>query len=268
MDMFDFHTHAFVDSLAERAMSQLADTSDIVPCTDGTVKGLIRTMDKNNIRRAMLLPIATKPSQQRVINDWAASVMNDRLFCCGTVHPDAEDALDEIERIKELGLYGVKFHSEYQLFEPDEEKMLPIYRKIAECGLFAVFHGGWEAFSRDYIRATPERLANAAKAVPELTIIAAHLGGMKLWDDVEKFLAGKFENVYLDTGVIARAIGSGQLLRIIKTHGVDKILFASDCPWDDPANEAAMIRELPLSQEEKEMIFSKNAEHLLSLRQK
>ena len=89
--MFDFHTHAFVDSLAERAMSQLADTSDVVPCTDGTVKGLIRTMDKNNIRRAMLLPIATKPSQQRVINDWAASVMNDRLFCCGTVHPDAED---------------------------------------------------------------------------------------------------------------------------------------------------------------------------------
>ena len=40
MEYFDFHTHAFVDSLAERAVGALADTSGIAPATDGTLADL------------------------------------------------------------------------------------------------------------------------------------------------------------------------------------------------------------------------------------
>lgn len=266
MNIFDFHTHAFTDSLAERAMDSLVRTSGISPATDGTLGGLIKVMDRCGITKAMLLPVATKPSQQRTINNWAAEIMNGRIFCCGTIHPDAEDALAEIERIKKLGLYGVKFHSEYQLFDPDEERMLPIYRKISECGLFVVFHGGWDPFSKERIRATPERMARAAKSVPELTFMFAHLGGMNLWDDVEKFVAGKLGNVLLDVSVIAQYdMDQEQLLRIIRNHGADRILFGSDCPWDDPANEISMINALPLSDREKEQIFFRNAERLLSI---
>ena len=101
---------------------------------------------ENGIEKAMLLPVATKPSQQATINNWAASVMGGGLYCCGTVHPDAEDALDEVERIKALGLCGVKFHSEYQQFCPHEERMFRIYEKIAQLGLLAVFHGGWDPY--------------------------------------------------------------------------------------------------------------------------
>ena len=92
MHYFDFHTHAFTDSLAERAISGLADTSGITPATDGTVSGLRKKMAENGIERAMLLPVATKPSQQTVINNWAAEIMGDGLYCCGSVYPDAEDA--------------------------------------------------------------------------------------------------------------------------------------------------------------------------------
>jgi predicted TIM-barrel fold metal-dependent hydrolase len=46
-------------------------------------------------------------------------------------------------------------------------------------------------------------------------------------------------------------------------QGADKVLFGSDCPWDDPANEIAMINRLPLTDEEKELIFYRNAERLL-----
>ena len=69
MKYFDFHTHAFTDKLAERAMAGLADTSGIVPATDGTLSGLKRLMEKRGVDRAMLLPIATKPSQQTDINN-------------------------------------------------------------------------------------------------------------------------------------------------------------------------------------------------------
>lgn len=262
---FDFHTHAFADSIAERALSGLEETSGIKPATDGTVSGLRKKMKENGIDRALVLPVATKPSQQTTINNWASSIMGDGLYCCGSVHPDAEDAVQEVERIKSLGLYGVKFHSEYQHFRPDDERMFPVYEKIAELGLIAVFHGGWDPFSEDEIRATPRRFARLAETFPKLTISAAHLGGLTLWDDVEEHLAGRFDNLYMDVGVVYRYIRPGQLLRIIRKQGADKVLFGSDCPWDEPANEIAMIEGLPLTDEEKEMIFHKNAERLLGL---
>lgn len=263
MEIFDFHSHAFTDSLAQRAVGGLSVTSGISPATDGTLSGLVRHMDECGVSKAMVLPVATKPSQQTTINNWAAEIISDRIFCCGTIHPDSEDALNEIERIASLGLYGVKFHSEYQLFLPDEERMMPIYRKIAECGLIAVFHGGWDPFGTDDVRATPERMARAAAAVPELTFVTAHLGGVKHPEDSLRYLAGKCPNVYLDCAVTARYLSDEQILALIRAHGADKVLFGSDCPWDSPANEIAMINRLPLSDEERSLIFCKNAEKLL-----
>ncbi len=267
MRYFDFHAHAFADSIAERAVSGLADTSSIKPATDGTVKGLRKLMQEKGISEAMLLPIATKPSQQTTINNWAAEIMGDGIYCCGTVHPDAEDAVSETERIKSLGLYGLKFHSEYQFFRPDDEKMFPIYRKAQELGLMVVFHGGWDPYGKGEILASPESFAAIAEKFPDLTIVAAHLGGMRLFDRVEDCLAGRFENLYFDTGVIARYIGEftddEQVFRIIKKQGAEKILFGSDCPWDSPENEIAMINRIPLTENEKEQIFFRNAENLL-----
>lgn len=264
MEYFDFHVHAFTDSLAQRAVGALSETSGIAPATDGTVKCLRTLMEKNNISKAMLLPVATKPSQQTTINNWASEVMGGGIYCCGSVHPDAEDAVRDIRRIKSLGLSGVKFHSEYQYFLPDEERMFPLYEAIAKEGLIAVFHGGWDPFGDSDIRATPERFAVAARKFPELKIVAAHLGAMNLWDDVEKHLAGKFDNVFFDVSVIARYLTDySQVERIIKAHGADKILFGSDCPWDTPENEIAMINSLNLSEAEKELIFFRNAERLL-----
>ena len=265
MRYFDFHTHAFTDALAERAVSGLADTSGITPATDGTIAGLRKKMAENGIDRALLLPVATKPSQQTTINNWAAEIMGDGLYCCGTVHPDSEDAVREVERIKSLGLCGVKFHSEYQKFSPHEERMFPIYEKITELGLIAVFHGGWDPYSEDIVRATPQSFAALAEAFPHLTIVAAHLGGLGMWDDVERYTAGKYENLWFDVGVISRYIEDEQLLRIIRMQGADKVLFGSDCPWDDPANEIAMINRLSLTEKEKELIFCKNAEKLLKI---
>lgn len=265
MYYFDFHTHAFVDKIAERAISSLADTSGIVPETNGTVSGLIKKCDEWGIEKVMILPIATKPSQQSSINNWAAEIMNDRIYCYGTVHPDAPDALEELENIKKIGLFGVKLHCEYQLFYPDDEKMFSIYEKCAELNLPVVFHGGYDPLSPELIRGTPERFANIARAFPDLTIIVAHLGGDRMWDDVEKYLAGKFDNVYFDIAVIADDISDEQAEKIIKMHGADRILFGSDAPWDNPLDEVNLINRISLTDEERELIFCKNAEKLVEI---
>lgn len=267
MKYFDFHTHAFTDLLAERAMKGLSETSSIIPATDGTLHGLKNILEKNDIDGAMILPIATKPAQQYTINNWAAEITGDGIFCCGSVHPGAEDKIQEIRRIKELGLCGVKFHSEYQFFRPDEERMFPIYEEMERLGLIAVFHGGWDPYGQGEIKASAKSFSVIAGEFPNLKIVAAHMGGIRQWDDVERYLAGKFNNIWFDTGVVSKYIDDDKMLGIIRRHGAERVLFGSDCPWDDPENEIALIDRLPLTEHERELIFHKNAESLIGLKE-
>jgi len=263
--IIDFHTHAFTDSIAEKALTKLSATSGIKPYNNGTIDGLTEFMNQENIDKSVILPVATKPSQQTSINNWASGINNDRIIAFGTLYPFADDILENAEKIKSLGLHGVKFHCEYQTFYPDDPKMYPVYQKLAELGLPVIFHGGWDPLSTDIIYGTPERFSKAIADNPNLTFIIAHLGGMKMWNDVEKYLAGKFDNLYLDTSCLSRYINPDTLYNIIRLHTPDKILFGSDAPWDKPSSIAEMINSLPLSCSEKEKIFSINAKKLLDI---
>ena len=159
--LIDFHTHAFPDKLASRAMSKLSyESGGLIPQTDGTLNSLKREMTKDGVDMSVVLCIATNPTQQHNVNNFAIAVNDSPAFTAfGSVHPDAPDALDELERIKEAGLKGIKLHPEYQKFFVDDEKMKPIYRKISDLGLITSFHAGMDqAFTPPY-HCTPERLA-------------------------------------------------------------------------------------------------------------
>lgn len=265
----DFHVHAFTDSIAKRAMESLqaaGSSSGLKAHTDGTTGDLEKLLKSRDISHAVLLPIATKPSQQTNINNWAAEVTKQGFFYCyGTVHPDAENRMEELERIKSLGLYGVKLHPDYQNFFVDDEKLIPVYKKCAELGLPVMIHSGFDPVSPDVCHCKPENAAKVLDLVPEATMIFAHAGAMCRWDEVETYLAGRQGSVYFDVSVVANYIKPDQLLRIIRKHGADRILFGSDSPWDDPENEKQMIKNLPLSDEEKDMIFYKNALKILKI---
>lgn len=263
--IIDFHTHAFTDSIAEKAVSSLSKTSGISPLTDGTVTGLIDFMNGEGVDKSVILPVATKPSQQATINNWASSISDEHIISFGTLFPFSENILDEAERIKSLGLKGIKFHCEYQKFFPDDSAMFPVYQKLAELNLPVIFHGGWDPLSTDIIYGTPERFAKAVSDNPNLTFIIAHLGGMKMWDDVEKYLAGKFDNLYFDTSCLSRYISPEVFYKIIKIHTPEKILFGSDSPWDKPSDIMKMIDSSELSDCEKQKILCLNAKKLLNI---
>ena len=89
------------------------------------------------------------------------------------------------------------------------------------------------------------------------------MGGIKCADEVEDRLAGRYENLYFDTGVVANYISDEKFLSIAQKQGADKILFGSDCPWDHPENEIVLINRMPFTDEERELIFHKNAEKLV-----
>ena len=262
--IIDFHTHAFADALAPRAIASLSAASGgLTPSTDGTVSGLIRSMDENGIQYAVLLNIATKPKQQTRINDWAASLCSERITAFGSIHPDAPDVMEELEHIRSLGLKGVKLHPEYQNFEVDEPRMFPIYRKIASLGLITVFHAGQDIGFMPPAKASPDKMACALKAFDGAPVVAAHFGGYIMWDDVLETLCGL--PLYFDTSFCFGRIQHPLAQAIVEKHTPNRILFGTDLPWSDARTEKRLVDSLDLSDADKEKILYKNAAALLRL---
>lgn len=262
----DFHTHAFADVIAERAINRLLSvSSELKNFTDGTAKNLSDKLHEWNVDIGVLLPIATKASQQDIINSWAAETQKNysNIVCFGSVFPFADDAVSQLEKIKATGLHGIKLHPDYQDFFMDDEKVFPVYEKCEELSIPVIFHAGFDPLSPDLIHCTPQMALKVHKKFPEMTMILAHLGGMRLFDEVENLLAG--EGIYFDTAYIKGEISDEQLTRIIRKNGADRILLGSDCPWNPPTYEIEIIKRLPLTQNEKDLIMYKNALRLLKL---
>ena len=263
--VIDFHIHAFADEIAERAINTLINIIDIPHYTNGTINDTRRLLVEQGIDYGVLLPIATKPTQQYKINTWAAEQAGDRIIPFGTVHPYALDVVDELYRIKALGLKGVKLHPDYQGVFLFEEKMNPIYKHCEELELPLIIHMGHDPVSCKERHAMPYHLLAINDTFPRLKIIGAHLGGMYAWKEVLFYLCGR-DNIWFDTSyLVDEGIDAKMMTTIIKKHGVEKILFGSDCPWHTPQMEREFIETLPLSASEKEQIYWKNAVELLEL---
>ncbi|MDR1067325.1 MAG: amidohydrolase family protein [Clostridiales bacterium] len=260
--MTDFHTHIFPDELASHARKSLearmlGAKMVILP----TIENTLELERQNGIDRIVTLSIATKPSQQRNVNDFAASVNGGPIMAFGSVHPKAPDAFEELERVKDLGLKGIKLHPFYQDFRVDDETFFPFYEKISSLGLITVFHAGLEFIMPNVEFIQPEALAKALKYFDGAPVIAAHLGGFLSWDEVERYLVG--ENVYFDTAYIAGRLPAEQALRIIRSHGANRVLFGTDMPWSSPAAEREFIEDIGLTDDELSYVLHRTADELL-----
>ena len=102
-----------------------------------------------------------------------------------------------------------------------------------------------------------------AKKYPNVTFIAAHFGGYRCWSDAPLYLG--LDNVYFDTCSSLPFISTEEAKRIIDMHGADKFFFATDFPMWDAVSELERFNKIPLSETEREMIFSGNIKRLLKL---
>ena len=262
--LIDFHTHAFPPRIAGAAVDKLAHCSGgMKPQTDGTLDSLKEQMRKDGVDISVVLSIATNPQQQTKVNDFAAQMNEDpAIVAFGSVHPDAKDALEELERIKELGLKGVKFHPEYQNFYADDPRMLPIYRKINQLGLITLFHAGQDIGFAPPWHCLPEHLLGAKRWL-EGPVVAAHWGGYSCWKEVLEKLCGS--EIYFDLSYGYGCIMKPYAQAIVEKHTPDRLLFGSDMPWHRPEWEKRLLNSLDIGDEDREKIYWKNAARLLDL---
>jgi predicted TIM-barrel fold metal-dependent hydrolase len=261
----DFHAHAFPDDLAEHAIATLNGgiAPDYHAVLDGTLGGLLASMDRAGIDAAVICSIATAPRQVEPILRWSLSIAGDRIIPFGSVHPDCEDMPAAVRRIADAGLKGIKLHPLYQGFATDAPRLWPLYGAIAERGLVLVMHTGCDvAFPLDDDRASPTRLLTVHRAFPDLRLVAAHLGGWRTWREAAETIAGT--GVYLETSY---ALGQGEddaVERVWSRHSPDRVLFGTDTPWRDQSVELAEWTEW-LPEGDRRKVLHDNAAALLGL---
>ena len=263
--IIDFHTHCFPDVLAPKALAFLQEKSGSIPTTEATVASNIKKMDECGIGLSVVCSIATNARQLAKVNSFAIDVndFSTRLAALGSAHPESEILEEELQRLLDHDIHGVKIHPEYGPYYIDSPEWKRVFALCQEMGLFVVTHAGYDFISPDRIAATPERLGRILDEFPDLTLVAAHLGGNRMWDEVERHLCGR-KNLYFDTALLA-AEGAPQerVLSVIRNHGTDRVLFGTDMPWSDPAAELSYLASLDLTREEFRAITEENALALL-----
>lgn len=264
--VIDFHTHIFPEKIAAKTIEQLEKRADVKAATDGTLNGLLASMERCGVDMSIILPVATKPSQFESIQSFAKSVNEQypgKLISFGGIHPDCEDYKKELDIIHDMGFKGIKIHPDYQGVMIDDIRYMRIIEYASELGLIILTHAGTDIGLPDPVHCPPEKMRKVLDTIKPEKMVLAHYGGWGLWEDVYDFLAG--ENVWLDTAFIYDYITEEQFFKILKKHGSGKILFATDSPWSDMAKGIDWIKKLSLPQNVTENILSGNAKRLLGV---
>lgn len=266
MNIIDFHTHIFPDKIARQAVERLAEESgEYRPKTDGTLKGLLASMDAAGIGASVVANIATKPAQMLPIFDFCRHIAGPRIHPLISVHP--ANAMNDVNALflqaAETGIRGVKLHPMYQDFFIDDRAMYPLYQLIEHFGFFVVFHTGFDIAFPGNTQADVERIRTIAEEFRELTIVATHVGGWRQWDRAE--ILGKYRNVYTETSMTLTEMGDGEFVKVLSRFDEDRVLFGSDSPWTDQPDMVDRTKQLRISDSRKEKMLSLNAQALLRL---
>jgi hypothetical protein len=263
MRIIDVHTHAFPDSLAERAMPALEKEGNVKAVLDGKVGSLLASMDAAGIEASVVASIATRPQQFRSIFNWSREIATARMIPFPSVHPADPAAGEQVREVHAAGFKGIKLHPYYQEFKVDEPRLDPVYTALEETGLILLCHAGFDlAFPRDR-KCDPVRVRNVIDRFPRLKLIAAHLGGWEDWDEVEKHLLGL--PLYMDVSYSIDWAGPARAKRMMLRHPHEYLLFGTDSPWAGQAETMQQVRELQLGERFERLLLGENAARLLAL---
>jgi predicted TIM-barrel fold metal-dependent hydrolase len=243
----------------------------------------------------------TGASLAKESNNYLAEVIKrypDRFMGYAALAPkNPEEAADELERaVKDLGFIGWNTHSNYGDSYLDDKRYLPILERAERLGVPIYLHPTVPAIPQ--LRTYGFALAGASfgfgletamclmrliysgvfDKCSGLKIILGHLGEVLPflfkridWAYVRPFDPAARPNLlkkpseYLKENVFVTTSGNyyePAFMCTYKAMGIDRILLGTDYPYEDPDECMQFIEGLPLSQEDKNKIYSLNAGQL------
>ena len=263
MKIIDIHTHAFPDSIAERAMESLNEGVDAKAKLDGRISSLLASMDAANVDISIVASIATRPKQYAPILEWSKTIASERLIPFPSVHPSDPEAAAKIRHIASEGFLGIKLHPYYQEFDLLDDRMFPIYEAVLDSNLALLMHTGFDpAFKRNRI-ADPVRISEVSRMYPSLKLITTHTGAWEDWDEVRRYLIGK--PVYMDLSYSVEFMEPGFARSLLEAHPAEYLLLGTDSPWSDPRDTITYLRNLQMGHDWEALVLGGNAMRLLNL---
>jgi len=282
MNIIDMHTHTFPDKIAAPTLEKLSKMSKTIYFSDGTENGLISSMKKAGVTYSVILPVATNANQVEKINSGVieqSAVRKEKgIISFGAMHPLYEDPFNEIKRLKDAGIAGIKLHPAYVSLEFDD----PAFTKVLEAAEYfdmaITVHAGIDIGIPHHNFCTPQMILNVLERYPKIKLILAHMGGWCGWEDVKKYLAGS--PLYFDTSFsygplypredvdkenMPKLMTEEEFVKLVNCIGSDKILFGTDSPWSDQKEDVNRFINLPLSDSDKSNILFYNAKKVLHI---
>ncbi len=250
-----------------------------------TADDLVADMEKGGVDFALVF--ALEFSQQDGIITTEELIETTRthknLFPIGTVSPTSftQERQTQIESLlKSDALKGIKLYLGYEHFYPNDERLTPLYEMCSKYGKPIIYHTGffWDPGKRGLIKyAHPLGVDDVATQFPDLKIVIAHIGNPWITDCA--VVAQKNDNVYVDVSgyfVEFQPIQKEEVKHFIEdikkfyklTGNYRKLLFASDWPLYSLKEYKEYVdaaKLLPLSNEDKEWFFWKNAAMIFNL---
>ena len=261
--IIDVHAHIFPDAIAEKASAHIAKFYDIPMNADGKLSTLL-TMEKDaGVDKILLCSAATTAHQTMAINDFTAQTVATHpgvLYGLAAMHQDFIDKGKEIERVRALGLKGVKIHPDIQGVAMNDPRFDELYEALSQYEMPLLAHTG----DMRYHNSNPPEFIDVLTRFPRLIVIGAHLGCWSNWSEGVKVLA-KYKNVYVDCSSSLYALMPEQAKQIFHGYGVERVLFGTDYPMWTPKVELTRLHALGLTHSELECVLYKNAQGLLGI---
>lgn len=260
MKIIDMHTHVYPDAIAMKAARSIRNYYHLGDDMDGTVETLFARGAACGVEHWLILPVAVKPEHVQHINNFTSQQVS--LHSCftgfGTVHAEMENMMEEVERIKALGLKGIKLHPDCQRFNIDDPRLFPLYEEL-QGKLPMMIHLGDERY--DYSH--PARLRKVLQEFPDLQVCAAHFGGHTMYETAKEYLSDT--DCILDISSTLMFLDRKTAEGYVNHYGAERLAFGTDYPVWDPQREVELFLSLDITEEQKEQIAWKTAQRFLGL---
>jgi predicted TIM-barrel fold metal-dependent hydrolase len=276
----DFHVHLPISEFMDVAIGQFRDAVARYFRAEVKLRDIEEIAAHYAVREIVGVLLAwdaeTATGRKPLRNDTVAEIVRrypEQFVGFASVDPHKGDkAIVEIERaVRDLGLSGAKFHPGVQAFYPNDPRFAPLFQKISELGIPALFHTGTNGLGAgmpggggiklDHTR--PIYLDSLAADFPDLTIIGAHPSWP--WEQEMIAILQHKPNVYNDLSGWSPKYIPPALLKEAAGRLNHKFLFGSDYPFIPPERWLKDFAALEgWSDEARANLLWRNGQQLLS----
>ena len=218
---------------------------------------LLASMDRIGIEAACISSLIALNASCRQGNDLVAQAVRmypGRFYGYVVINPNYPEEIEpELERcLNGGGHWAVKIHPTWHKYPSDGPAYHTVYAYLQKKKGLVLSH----------IFETPAVLDKLSRDYPDVVFIMAHTGG---YDGRLPYpyasLIRERDNIYAD--LTLSSVPYNGMEKLAEVCGADKLLFASDAPFNDNAHQVGRVTHARISEEDKRKIIGGNMHSLL-----